>query len=184
MINYKEADGQSLIHLINMIQNDELIGAEIGMWTAQTFCTLLDNCPRIKTLYGVDPYKPYVDIIWGEDNSMIVDEDKINHIRILALSNIMATGKQDKVLFIEDTSENAVDLIKDEELDFIFVDSYLNQKQATEELYRWYNKVKSGGLFCGHDFDAIKDVVEDFRLHNNIKGYMSVFDQTFVWIKE
>jgi hypothetical protein len=181
MINYRESDGQSLIHLINMIQRDELIGAEIGMWTAQTFCTLLDNCPRIKTLYGIDPYKPYVDTIDGE--SMVVDSDMIMQVKIQALTNIMSTGKQEKVLFVEDYSVNALDLIPDHELDFIFVDSYINKDHALDELKNWYPKVKSGGIFSGHDYDCIKETVDQFRKINNIKQNISVFDNTFVWIK-
>ena len=159
MINYRESDGQSLIHLINLISKDELIGAEIGMWTGQTFCTLLDNCPKIKTLYGVDPYKPYVDIIDG--TPMVVDSDMIMQIKIQALTNIMSTGKQNKVLFVEDYSVNALELITDEELDFIFVDSYISKEHALEELNNWYSKVKTGGIFSGHDYEFIEDVVSD-----------------------
>ena len=183
MINYRESDGQSLIHLINMIQKDELIGAEIGMWTAQTFCTLLDNCPRIKTLYGIDPYKPYVDTIDGE--TMVVDSDMIMQVKIQALTNIMSTGLQNKVLFVEDTSKEAALLIPDQELDFIFVDSYINEQEIIEELRRWYPKVKVGGLFSGHDYEspAVQEAVRQVRVEQKINSNMSGFDQTIWWIK-
>jgi hypothetical protein len=181
MINHRECDGQSLIHLINLLPQETLVGAEIGLWEAHTFCSLLECCPRIKTLYGVDPYQPYVDTIDGK--SIVVDSDMIMVVKVRAITNIMSTGLQNKVLFVEDTSENSVDLIENNELDFIFVDSYINEKHALEELNRWYPKVKTGGIFSGHDYNSIKHVVDQFRKENNITNNMSVFDQTFVWIK-
>jgi len=184
VINYRECDGQSLIHLINLIPKTEVIGAEIGLWNAETFCTLLNNCPKIKTLYGVDPYKPYIDLI--DNKALSVDDHMIMQVKITALSNIMSTGQQEKVLFVEDTSNNAVDLIENEELDFIFVDSYINEQHVFEELNNWYPKVKVGGIFSGHDFssESVQRAVHKFRDQNNISSFMSVFDQTFVWIKE
>lgn len=183
MINYRECDGQSLIHAINLLPFNQLIGAEIGMGYANTFCTFLDMCPNIKTLYGVDPYKPYTDTI--HDEPLVMTFDMIYSIKVKALTNIVETGKQEKVLFIEDNSENAAELIPDGELDFIFVDSYISVEQIYEELQRWYPKVKFGGIFAGHDFESphVQTAVLRFREENNIKNNMSVFDQTFSWIK-
>ena len=68
--NFKDAqyDVKSLIHLFNL-QGKELVGLELGVLRAESFCSILQNCPNIKTLYGVDSWKPYTDIL-GEPYSM------------------------------------------------------------------------------------------------------------------
>ena len=62
--NFKDAQtsARSLIPLI-ALHGENLVGAEIGVCRADNFLTLLHNCPNIKTLYGVDSYKPYVDFL-------------------------------------------------------------------------------------------------------------------------
>jgi len=44
-------DVKSLIHAINL-HGENLIGLELGILRAESFCTLLQNCPNIKKLYG------------------------------------------------------------------------------------------------------------------------------------
>ena len=72
--NTKEADGQSLVHLINLMLGDNITGAEVGAATALTSCTLLQNCPSLK-LYVIDAWKPFMDYI--KDVAVhILDENK------------------------------------------------------------------------------------------------------------
>ena len=47
-------DIKSIIHCINL-HGDNLVGAEIGVHLGQSFLTLLQTCPNISKLYGVDP---------------------------------------------------------------------------------------------------------------------------------
>ena len=39
--------------MINLL-GKELVGAEVGVFRAVSFCTLLQNCPNIKKLFGKD----------------------------------------------------------------------------------------------------------------------------------
>ena len=65
--NFRDAltDCRSVVHLIGM-HGPNLIGLELGVDTAQSHVTLLQNCPNIKKLYGIDnplessmiPYSP------------------------------------------------------------------------------------------------------------------------------
>ena len=50
--NFKDAqfDVKSLIHLFNL-QGKDLIGLELGVLRAESFCSILQNCPNVKTLY-------------------------------------------------------------------------------------------------------------------------------------
>ena len=61
-VNNLHASVRSLIPVI-ALHGDNLVGAEIGVWKGDSFLTLLQNCPNIKTLHGVDCYEPYDDYI-------------------------------------------------------------------------------------------------------------------------
>lgn len=188
MFNSKHVDGQSLIHAINLMLGDNLVGAEVGVYTAQTFCTLLQNCPGIKKLIGVDSYRPYQDFIkepYDGTSDFGKDQKEIDFIRLTAMHNITFSGHADKVLFLEQDSSEAVKQIDDESLDFVFLDAYLSLEQAEKELAEWFGKVKPGGLVSGHDWhcSAVRQVVTNFRTQHNIGSRMSVFDDTWVWRK-
>ena len=76
--NFKDAqfDVKSLIHLFNL-QGKDLIGLELGVLRAESFCSILQNCPNVKTLYGVDSWKPYTDIL-GEPYSMTEQQQEMH----------------------------------------------------------------------------------------------------------
>jgi hypothetical protein len=86
---------------------------------------------------------------------------------------------------LEMKTEKALSKIKDNELDFIFIDSYLSYKQAFNEISSWYSKVKKGGIYSGHDArnSLIIQAVNDFMKKNKIKNKLVVWDDTWVFIK-
>ena len=186
--NTKEVDGQSLIHLINLLPNESLIGAEIGVMFAKSFCTFLQQCPKIKKMYGVDFYKPYTDylkIVYDGTPGYSFDEKASENIKLVAMHNIKWSGYAEKVKFLEMDSTDATNLILDGELDFIFLDRYTTPQQVYKDLNDWYDKVKIGGIFAGHDWncDSVREAVNKFRLEKKITSTMSCFDNTWVWIK-
>lgn len=190
--NYRDnlaADCRSLIPVINLLGTD-LVGAEIGVFEAQSFLTLLHNCPGIKTLYGVDSYQPYHDFLrvggMTSDPVYTVDLKTIEMIRSTAMNRIKHSGMADKVIFLEEDTSTAAKKIKDESLDFIFLDTCMTREQAREDLYTWYSKVKSGGLFAGHDWNSpdVSYEVMDFRFNHGITAPMSTYDNTYMWVKK
>lgn len=178
---------KSLIHTINLMGSD-LEGLELGIFEAESFVTLLHNCPNIKTLYGIDSYKPYADYLkipYDGTPHMIVGEKEIDIIRSLALNRIKYSGMNDKVVFYEEDSNICSGRFDDESLDFIFVDTYMSYAQAKNDLEIWYPKLKKGGLFSGHDSDSdqVMMAVNEFRSENSISNSMSDYDYCWCWIK-
>lgn len=57
------------------------------------------------------------------------------------------------VRLIRDYSVNAAKQTPDGSLDWCFIDANHAFEAVTEDLNAWFPKVKSGGLFCGHDFE-------------------------------
>lgn len=193
-IDHKDADIQSLVHVINL-HGQELIGAEIGVYTAKSFCTLLQNCPNIKTLYGVDPYTPYADFVKPHSESgaypALVDEKNIELAKLIAYHNIKYSGVADKAVFYEMPGNVACDKFEDESLDFIFIDSYIGDESETpvdqilNDLNVWITKVKKGGIVAGHDWnvDYVRQAVSKYRQDNHVERTMSTFDDLWCWIK-
>lgn len=186
--NFNKCDAQSVIHLISQ-HGPNLVGLELGVFEAQSFCSLLQNCPNIKTLYGVDSWQPYADCLkepYDGKPAYIIDPKSIEIIKFMAFHSIKHSGYKEKAIILEKDSKEALNDIPDDSLDFIFLDTYMTYEQAYNDVNEWYPKVKNGGLFMGHDSSssAIMKVILDFRKKYNINSPLSVFDNTFVWKKE
>ena len=180
-------DVKSIIHCINL-HGDNLVGAEIGVHVGESFLTLLQTCPNISKLYGVDPYVPYVDYLKEEGQSfdpMVVDEKEIEYIKLVSYHRQKFSGHKDKIVFYEMDSIEASKKVEDKSLDFIFIDSYCSFEQAKNDIKVWYPKVKDGGIFAGHDWNMplVRLAVTKFRENENIKSRMSTYDDTWIWYK-
>lgn len=183
----KDADIQSIIHCINLLGED-LIGAEIGVFKAESFCSLLIHCKNIKKLYGIDFWQSYTDFLKepydGKPAYTISDTD-IKIIRNIAFANIKKYDIENKSIIVEKDSSLASLDFDDNFFDFVFVDTYMDFNQCSKDLEDWYPKVKPKGIFSGHDWnsDVVQLAVYKFRKKYNIKSKMSTFDNTFIWIK-
>jgi predicted SAM-dependent methyltransferase len=80
---------------------------------------------------------------------------------------------------------SAVSKFEDESVDFIFQDAYLSYEQAMEELKAWYPKLRSGGIYSGHDYNdpKITRAVNEFRENERIGARMSIADDCWMWYK-
>ena len=185
--NAVESDVRSLVNLIALLGED-LIGVELGVGEAESFMTLLHNCRNIKTLYGIDSYKPYADYLkhpFDGTPAYVMGWKEIERTRDIALNKIKHSGMIEKTIFLQQDSNKAADTFDDESIDFIFVDTYMSYEQAKNDLEVWYPKVKKGGLFSGHDWgsDQIQMAVDEFRCSNNVNKRMSTFDNCWCWYK-
>ena len=181
------SDVQSLIHTINL-HGKNLIGIEVGIGKALSFCSILQNCPNVKELHGVDSWKPYLDYIkdpYDGTPSYAVDDKNIECIKLLAYHNIKFSGNKEKAIIHEKDSNEVVKNFKNETFDFIFLDTYLTLEQAKNDIKVWYPKLKKKGLFTGHDWSAsvIQIAVNEFRKKNKIKSTLTAFDNCYAWIK-
>jgi len=184
---FNGCDAQSVIHLINQHGKD-LIGLELGVAAGLSFCSLLQNCPNIKTLYGIDSWEPYEDYIADTYTNKSVfnkNQAEIEKWKFLTYHHIKFSGQNHKAIILEKDSNEALKDIPDNHLDFIFLDAHLTYEQIVNDLRVWYPKVKKGGLYMGHDWncDAVREAVFNFREEYNIKQHMSTFNNTFVWKK-
>ena len=123
-------------------------GLEIGCSEAHTSKFLLDTNPEL-TLYSIDPYVPYTD--W---NGNVLNDREEFFQRVTKEMTVYG----DRFVLIRDYSDNVVDTFKDEEFDFIFIDGLHTYEQLTKDCHNYYSKVKTGGIFSGHDYQTIPGV--------------------------
>lgn len=182
-----QTDIRSLVHLISL-HGENLVGLELGVYRAESFCTLLQMCDNIKTLYGIDNWQPYEDYLKDPYDGIPSDicyKREAEYNRMLAMHSIKYSPNGNKAVILEEDSNIAVNKIEDESLDFIFIDTYMTKEQAEQDLITWYPKVKPGGIFAGHDWDVkvIQQVIYQFRDSNNITNKLSTYDRCWVWKK-
>lgn len=179
-------DIRSLVLTIGTLGKD-LVGVELGLYRAESFCTLLQCCPNIKTLYGVDAWLPYEDYIGGDPKvaGKVTKWPEMDLVRETALNFIYFSGEADRAEILEMDTSEAVKQFDDDSLDFVFLDAYLSIEQAKRELEDWWPKVRKGGLFSGHDWHdhGIRQTVRQFIDKHDPDATWCAYDSTWAWIK-
>lgn len=88
----------------------------------------------------------------------------------------------DRVMLHRMFSVDAAPYFRDGFLDWVYLDGNHSYEAVTEDLNAWWPKVKSGGVFCGHDYRTelvwpqhcdVKRAVDDWRgsreiVHTNV----------------
>lgn len=175
-IKYRSSSAVTLQDEIKKLGQD-VIGVELGVWTGFNMAHLLEDCDNIKELYGIDPYTPYQD--WNR----FIDQKLMDEAKQTAINNVKEFGPRS--ILVLRPSEEAVSLFK--KIDFIFIDGDHSYEMCYKDLNLWYNKVRPGGLFSGHDFSlpGVNKALEQFRRENNIRGFFKVIpNDVWFWIKE
>lgn len=77
--------------------------------------------------------------------------------------NIKAAGVAGMIEIIEADSVQAANIFAAEELDGVFIDASHDYESAKTDIAAWKSKIKLGGIFAGHDYDApgVKKAVDE-----------------------
>jgi hypothetical protein len=147
------------------------IGAEVGTGNGETFQRLMEANPELKMIEVAHypkkvSYKSY----------------RSNQSGRLAKNRFVKTitPHDGRVEVLWKPSEKAVEEVKDESLDFVFIDANHDYEYVLQDIRLWYQKVKSGGLICGHDynnkFPGVKRAVK-----RSFDNYETTYDS--VWYR-
>ena len=157
---YKEAAPRKTRPFTKFIQkkfNDKsLLGVEIGVLKGFNALNLLDNL-NIEKIYLIDPYGAYEDT----DNKLF---SKIELRSYFNQAQKAMTKYKDVVQFIVSQSSEAVTHVPDN-LDFVYIDGCHKYEVVKDDIEKYWQKVKNGGVIGGHDFTShnlgvIKAVME------------------------
>ena len=179
-------DIRSAILLIGL-HGKGLIGLELGVFRAESHLTILQNCPNVKMLYGVDNWEPYTDWMNPEGDGPLnsTSPAQMESHEWIAKHHIKWSGEQHRSELWKGNTDSLHDDCDDETFDFIFFDAWLDYEQVKRELNDWYPKIKKGGLIIGHDYNAepVNIGVAEFRDINDINSHMATYDSMFTWKK-
>lgn len=108
-------------------------GAEIGVSEGHNAVNMFLNIPNLE-LYCVD--------IWESNRRFRTAKDNLRAY---------------KTRLIRSKSMDALPHIKDESLDFVFIDGNHKFDYVMEDLIGWSRKVRKGGIIAGHDYYHFKE---------------------------
>ncbi len=164
----------SLVYSLNAL-GDDIVGAEIGAYRGQCSCCLLQKCENIKKIYLIDPFEPHYDRI----QDIFFDQKEMEFVKLTAHHHIKWSGYQHKAEFLECYEEEAAKQIPDKSLDFVYFDAWIDIDSVEEKLVRWERKIRSGGIFSGHDW-AYPPIREKLQQYRSNKQLLNV-NNTWMW---
>ena len=140
-------------------QGYEFVGVEVGVHDGNHADTMIDFL-KFKKLYLVDPWLSYSENCYGWDQAtwdgiydIVVGKYKDKgYIDILRLTSVDAAAK-----------------LKDEQLDFVYIDGNHKYKYVCLDLQHWFPLIKDGGWLLGHDWtypEVVQAVTEFAAAHN------------------
>lgn len=153
----------------------EVVGIEIGVWYGHNIEFLLNNCPNIQRLIGIDPYTPYVD--W---NAVITGEQL--HAARLNAEKVCQESKGRAELFVGSARDHYGRLGV---YDFVFVDGRHCEPYVYDDLIFAHNSTRPGGIVAGHDYSlpGVRAAIEKYRL-NWVKSPLHIVaNDSWYWIK-
>lgn len=173
IVPLKDVSAHGLLSYIKEL-GDDLTGCELGVCKGFTLRHFLDLAPQITKVYAVDSWTPYMDW-WGPVTQQMVDNWREYAMTLL-------NPYMDKIELLEMDSTVAASHIPDHSLDYIFIDGDHSYSAVVRDLDNYWDKVKIGGIFAGHDWNLpeVNQAVNEFRQKNNITSEIR-FTQSNVW---
>lgn len=109
----------------------------------------------------------------GRDITFVSYDNDRSAGRLESVKNVVRTIGNSNVAGIIKNSTEASKYYGNEILHAVFLDACHDYDFVKEEIAAWWPKVKRGGIFSGHDYDAswpgVVKAVQEFAAANNLK---------------
>ncbi len=142
--------------MIQLEGRKNLVGCEIGVMSGR-HAQLMFNNLDIKKLYLIDP--------WDFFPEIFVLEGRAKKGQFFSCAKQLSPWNS-KIEYIIKFAEDAHTQIKDNSLDFVYIDGNHEKEYVTKDLELYWPKLKVGGLMAGHDFgekwQGVIDAVNEF----------------------
>ena len=139
-------------------------GAEIGV-SCGAFSKILFDNSKLSKLNLIDPWINQDDEIYNDETN--VGQKQMDERYQLVTKLFKDEGDRCRTLRM--TSEEAVNEIEDDSLDFVYIDANHSYEASSQDINLWWPKVKKGGVFSGHDYTnggpynfGVKRAVDEF----------------------
>jgi predicted O-methyltransferase YrrM len=136
---------------------------EVGVWKGSSISYLASKNVQSK-IYAVDLFQETYRYKKGK---LKQEASKIN---LTYNENLVRTNTRDLITDIKCYSWDGASHFDDNSIDFVFIDADHSYEAVKKDLAAWYPKLKSGGLFSGHDYEpyekhshpGVKKAVDEF----------------------
>jgi hypothetical protein len=157
-------------YLPYILNRNNLIGAEIGVESG-LFSEYLLETKLFSKLYSIDPWPVKIPGVYIEGQQYYSHN---NEETFETAKNRLQKYKNSEILRM--TSEEASREFEMESLDFVFLDGDHTLQGVELDLKCWYDRVKKGGIFAGHDYmDYIMDCGGGIESHFSVKSAVDKF---------
>jgi predicted O-methyltransferase YrrM len=131
--------------IIPLLQDlgDGIRGVEVGVCLGINSHMMLESCPGIAELIGVDHYKAYMD--WDGYVTQSRQDNAYEQLQ----ANLFHIGPRFRHMKLSSTDAAAA--FADGELDFVFIDADHSMRAVLQDLDAWWPKIRVGGIMSGHD---------------------------------
>lgn len=152
--------------------NNNILYVEVGVLRATNIVNLVDMCPNIEKVIGIDPYEEYTDTMHG----YYVPKGVSEYNKSIALKKINNSLHKEKIELRFEYSDEACKKFADNSIDVVFLDMSFDCESYKKDVINWLPKVKVGGFISGHEWiendvqEAIIAVSEELGLISNLVG--------------
>jgi len=162
-------------YIINHL-NENTIGAELGVFEGD-FSEILKNSNKFKKLYLVDIF----------EGQMYSGDKNGNHGKTIDLNvpyqKLLDRYKECSIVnVVKDTSSNFLNSLKDDTLDFVYIDADHSYNAVINDLEISRSKVKNKGIIAGHDYNSFQfagvfNAVNEFISKYNLEAIFTEEDK-------
>lgn len=133
--------------LVKILRAEKLrSAAEIGVQQGVYAYHILSNWPECNEYHLIDIWKGQVNYV---DSANVPDDQQQQYY----LTTRKKLKKWENIIhYHRNFSTFAVHEIKDNSLDFIYIDARHDFTGVSEDMELYWNKLKNGGIFAGHDY--------------------------------
>ena len=160
---YTFLSAYGMIPYINRMRSESIVGVEVGVLKGENVVTLLDACPKISKIYGIDHYECHTDY------DMMRTQEDMEKYEVVAVKNMAPYS--DRYELIKADSVEGAKKLEPNSLDFVLIDADHSAEGIRRDLEAYYPLVKSGGYVFIHDCNAksVMDGIKKFREDNKIR---------------
>ena len=119
---------------------------EVGVWQGDFAVQILEQCEFIEQYYMIDPWASLPD--WNKP--LNVDREVFDNVFAEAMRKTAFASNKRVVL--RGRTKDVIDEIRDDSLDFAYIDGDHTLRGITIDLIRLLPKIKEGGIIGGDDF--------------------------------
>lgn len=167
-------DEEDVVNLRRLAESmpDGGVMVQLGVYKGRSVCCLADIIKKKNLkLIAVDTFEGDEDIrsLLGQINKDVLCKEWFENLHLFNISDFVKT--------LCDTTQKASFMVEDQSVDLLFIDADHRYDCVKADLDAWTQKVKDGGIICGHDYFSpnVSRAVHDKFGQENIKNLIRMW---------